>query len=129
MVSLSTKNKLIFLKEYASHELKNLPSIVCIVTGQDSFLFLMEIILFIIGKGPLKEQFIEQVERERDQYQNVEFCFPWVDADDYPLLIGCADIGVSLHQSSSGFDLPMKVVDMFAVGVPVCSVQYDWYEY
>jgi beta-1,4-mannosyltransferase len=85
-------------------------------------------LIFVIGKGPLKEQFIEQVERERDQYQHVEFCFPWLDADDYPLLIGCADIGVSLHQSSSGFDLPMKVVDMFAVGVPVCSVQYDWYE-
>jgi len=87
-----------------------------------------KILIFVIGKGPLKEQFIEQVERERDQYQHVEFCFPWLDADDYPLLIGCADIGVSLHQSSSGFDLPMKVVDMFAVGVPVCSVQYDWYE-
>ncbi|CAF3935571.1 unnamed protein product [Rotaria sp. Silwood2] len=97
------------LKKYASNEMNNLPSIVCIVTG----------------KGPLKEQFVEQVERERDQYQHVEFCFPWLDADDYPLLLGCADIGVSLHQSSSGFDLPMKVVDMFAVGVPVCSVQYD----
>ncbi|CAF0728199.1 unnamed protein product [Rotaria sp. Silwood1] len=97
------------LKKYSSHEMNKLPSIVCIVTG----------------KGPLKEQFIEQVERERDQYQHVEFCFPWLDADDYPLLLGCADIGISLHQSSSGFDLPMKVVDMFAVGIPVCSVQYD----
>lgn len=73
----------------------------------------------------MKEQFLAQIERERDQYQHVEFCFPWLDADDYPLLIGCADLGVSLHQSSSGYDLPMKVVDMFAVGVPVCSVQYD----
>lgn len=45
-------------------------------------------IYFFIGKGPLKEQFIEQVERERDQYPNIEFCFPWLDADDYPLLLG-----------------------------------------
>ncbi|UJR25507.1 hypothetical protein I4U23_006853 [Adineta vaga] len=97
------------LKKYGSHEKTKLPSIVCIVTG----------------KGPLKEQFIQQVERERDQYPHVEFCFPWLDADDYPRLLGCADIGVCLHQSSSGFDLPMKVVDMFAVGVPVCAVQYD----
>ena len=42
----------------------------------------------ILGKGPLKEQFIEQVERERDQYRHVEFCFPWLDADDYPALLG-----------------------------------------
>ncbi|CAF0758519.1 unnamed protein product [Adineta steineri] len=97
------------LKQYGSDDMTNLPSIVCIVTG----------------KGPLKDQFIEQVEREHEQYKHVEFCFPWLDADDYPLLLGCADIGVCLHQSSSGFDLPMKVVDMFAVGVPVCAVHYD----
>lgn len=82
------KNLLLFL-EYASHEMNNLPSIVCIVTGKKYFYFnSIKNILFIIGKGPLKEQFIEQVERERDQYQHVEFCFPWLDADDYPLLLG-----------------------------------------
>jgi beta-1,4-mannosyltransferase len=47
-----------------------------------------KILIFVLGKGPLKEQFIEQVERERDRYQHVEFCFPWLDADDYPLLLG-----------------------------------------
>ena len=83
-------------------------------------------VLSRLGKGPLKDRFVEQVERERDQYHHVEFCFPWLEADDYPLLIGSADLGVSLHHSSSSFDLPMKVVDMFAVGVPVCSVQYNW---
>lgn len=127
-IEINSKD-LLFPSEYAGDNMKNLPSIVCIVTG----------------KGPLKEQFIQQVERERDQYQHVEFCFPWLDPDDYPLLlgkiylyvslrlktifidkIGCADVGVSLHQSSSSFDLPMKVVDMFAVGVPVCSVKYEW---
>ncbi|XP_057372752.1 chitobiosyldiphosphodolichol beta-mannosyltransferase-like [Daphnia carinata] len=77
----------------------------------------------ITGKGPLKSYYSNIIQAK--QWQHVEICTPWLEPEDYPKLIASADLGVCLHTSSSGFDLPMKVVDMFGCGLPVCAVGYN----
>ncbi|XP_052615363.1 chitobiosyldiphosphodolichol beta-mannosyltransferase isoform X3 [Peromyscus californicus insignis] len=84
----------------------SLPSLVCVITG----------------KGPLREHYRHLIGQKH--LQHVQFCTPWLEAEDYPLLLGSADLGVCLHMSSSGLDLPMKVVDMFGCCLPVCAVNF-----
>ncbi|CCD22945.1 chitobiosyldiphosphodolichol beta-1,4 mannosyltransferase NDAI_0A07910 [Naumovozyma dairenensis CBS 421] len=83
---------------------------------------LPKILCFITGKGPLKEKYNAQVKEQKWNRCHVEFV--WLSSEDYPKLLQLCDYGVSLHTSSSGLDLPMKILDMFGSGLPVIAMNY-----
>jgi beta-1,4-mannosyltransferase len=79
---------------------------------------------FITGKGPEKERYLKEIEKKRPNWKKICVDAIWLEADDYPVLLSICDIGVCLHCSSSGLDLPMKVVDMFGSGIPVLAFEF-----
>lgn len=82
--------------------------------------------MIVTGKGPLKSKYMKNVERLQEGWEWVKCISMWLESEDYPILLGSADLGISLHSSSSQLDLPMKVVDMFGCGLPVCALDFAW---
>ena len=82
---------------------------------------LPEILVIITGKGPEKEKYLLQVQNMKSEgkLEMVIVQTAWLPLEDYASLLASANLGISLHTSSSGVDLPMKVVDMFGAGLPV----------
>jgi beta-1,4-mannosyltransferase len=80
--------------------------------------------LFITGRGPLRSQYVETIWPKLGlrQWQLHALWLP--SRAEYAQLLACADVGVSMHISSSGMDLPMKVFDMWACGLPVAAFSY-----
>jgi len=65
-----------------------------------------EMVVAITGKGPQKQFYLEEIKQKDFRY--IDIVTPWLEVEDYPKLLGSADLGVCLHSSSSGLDLPMK---------------------
>jgi beta-1,4-mannosyltransferase len=80
------------------------------------------IVFIVTGKGPQKAMYEAQIAKL--SMIRCHIVTAWLEAVDYPRLMGCCDLGISLHYSSSGLDLPMKILDMFGAGMPVCAVHF-----
>lgn len=78
-----------------------------------------KMVLFITGKGAMRDAFMESVGAL--QMRNITVLSVWLPIEQYPVMLSLADFGLSMHQSSSGIDLPMKVIDMFGTGTPVIA--------
>ncbi|KUI63748.1 Chitobiosyldiphosphodolichol beta-mannosyltransferase [Cytospora mali] len=86
------------------------------------------LLVVITGRGPQKAMYEAKVARlaEEGKLPDITVRTAFLSFEDYAHLLAAADLGICLHMSSSGVDLPMKVVDMFGAGLPVLA--YSGYE-
>ena len=80
------------------------------------------LLILLTGKGALRELYEARIAGLG--LRRVGLRTLWLSPQEYPVLLGSADLGLCLHRSASGVDLPMKISDMFGCGLPVCAFDY-----
>lgn len=76
---------------------------ICYRTEKDE---LPRLLVVITGKGPLHDDYVAKFSKFHSSY--VQIVTTWLTAEDYPKMLSSADLGVSLHTSSSGYILTFK---------------------
>jgi beta-1,4-mannosyltransferase len=82
----------------------------------------VRLVILMTGRGPLRDRFEQRLQTLR--LSSVLVRTLWLESGEYPTVLAASDLGISLHRSASGLDLPMKIADMFGVGLPVCALNY-----
>lgn len=80
------------------------------------------LILFATGLGPGRGAF--EARARAIEHPGLRIATGWLADDLYRDLLRAADLGISMHRSASGLDLPMKIVDMIEARLPVLAYDY-----
>jgi beta-1,4-mannosyltransferase len=81
-----------------------------------------QLMVLITGRGPLREVFEQRLSQL--SWRRVIPRTAFLDPADYRELLRAAHIGFSMHRSSSGVDLPMKIMDLFGARTPAAVLDY-----
>jgi beta-1,4-mannosyltransferase len=81
-----------------------------------------DLVMLMTGRGPLRSVFEARLQRRT--FTRLAVKMAWLEPADYPVVVGMADVGVCLHQSSSGRDLPIRLAEFRGCGVPVYVYDY-----
>ena len=80
------------------------------------------LLIVLTGQGPLRDRYLKEISGLK--LEKVHLRALWLAAEQYPLMLAAADLGLCCHRSSSGLDLPMKIADLMGAGAPVLALNY-----
>lgn len=99
------------------------PSLSAVAQAKAEGLSSPSLAVVLTGQGALRESF--EARAARRNFKSIAVRTLWLEPGDYPVFVGMADLGLCLHQSSSGLDLPMKLADFRGPGVPAAAFDYS----
>ncbi len=80
------------------------------------------LVVVVTGLGPRRQAFEQRLASTRYTHATVHTAF--FEPAAYRDVLRAADLGLCFHTSSSGVDLPMKVIDFFGAHTPICAYDY-----
>lgn len=57
-------------------------------------------------------------------WRSIAVATAWFPPEEYPAMLAGADLGLSVHASTSGLDVPIKLSELLGCGVPVLCLDY-----
>ena len=80
------------------------------------------VLVMLTGRGELKSRYETRIAGL--SLSAIQVKTAWLSHEDYRCLLCAADLGLCLHRSASGVDLPYKVPEMFGAGLPAGVFDY-----